>query len=389
MKFRDSKNYYVVYLMTTVTIPHFIEIIQKNCNKSYSLLDSSAGKSSLNITTNYDEIEPLLLEKTRLSVYPIIHNDIWHLYMKQRKAFWVPEEVLMSNDKTDFNRLDEITQNFIKNILGFFASADGSVITTIMDRFLEDIKVLEIQYGYQYQASMECIHADMYGRLINELISSEEEKIKLFNAVETMPCISEKNTWGRKWAYSNASYAQRLIANAIVEGIFFSGSFCAIYWLKKKNILPGLCQSNELISRDENMHCEFACTIYKNKIVNKLPVEIVYEMVSDAVNIEKKFINESLKCGLIGMNPQLMSQYIEYVADILLQNLDYGILYDAKQPFEFMDNFNLQIKSNFFEVRTTSYKKLADDVLYDGSKDNVSKVEDKDICEDVEESDDF
>lgn len=343
-----------------LSLEDFKNIIDTNCNKHFSLIDEKTAKTSLNICVNYDVNEPILKDEERLSVNPIMHNHLWQLYVKQRKAFWVPEEVLLSNDKKDFNNLDSVTQNFIKNILGFFATADGSVITTIMDKFLKEVKILEIQYGYQWQGAMECIHADMYGQLINELISSDEEKNRLFDAVNTMPCISEKNSWGRKWAYSNASYAQRLIANAIVEGIFFSGSFCVIFWIKKKNIMPGLCQSNELISKDENMHCEFACEIYKTMIVHKLDEATVKEMISDAVNIEKRFITQSLECDLIGMNSMLMSQYIEYVADVLLQNLGYTKLYNSSQPFDFMDMFSMQIKSNFFEVRTTTYKKISE-----------------------------
>jgi len=350
----------------SLSVAQFEKIIEKICKQPLSLVDATSHKSSLNIVPNFDHLEPILQENERLSVYPLEHSDIWDLYQKQLASFWVPNEISMITDRTDFNKFDNETQEFIKNILAFFATADGSVISTIADNLLQDIKVLEICYGYRYQISMEQIHADMYGRLILQLIPDIEEKNRLFNAVKTIPCIAEKNSWGRKWAYSNAPYAQRLIANAIVEGIFFSGSFCAIYWIKKKNKMSGLCDSNEFISRDENMHCEFAYSIYNSKIIYKLPEQSIHEMVNDAVIIEKKFINESLKCNLIGMNPILMADYIEYVADVLLQHIHCTKLFHTKNPFDFMDNFNIQVKTNFFEARSTTYNK---------GTDNLSNVE--------------
>lgn len=323
-----------------------------------------------NISTKLQYDEPIMREKHRLTIYPIVHNDIWELYLKQRKAFWVPEEVQLDKDRHDFMKLNKETQNFIKNILAFFATADGAVIMNISDNFINDIEVTEIQQCYNYQIMMEGIHADMYGLLINEIIQDLDEKHRMFNAVTYVPCIKEKNDWGLKWAYSGAPFVQRLVANAIVEGIFFSGSFCAIYWLKTKNIMEGLCQSNELISRDENMHCELAYTIYVNKIKHKMDDKLIKEMVNDAVNIEKKFINESLKCDLIGMNSKLMSQYIEYVADVLLKSLGHSSLYNSTNPFDFMNNdFNLQIKGNFFETKITSYQKAGQVVNMDTTED--------------------
>lgn len=361
----------------SLSILEFERIVTKHCTKQLSLLDIGSHKSSLNIVANYDHLEPILQESERLSVYPLQHPDIWELYKKQLASMWVPEEISMLADRVHFATLDDVTQHFAKNILAFFATADGSVISTIADNLLNDICVLEIQYGYRFQIVMEQIHADMYGRLITQLIPDLEEKDRLFNAVKTIPCISEKNSWGRKWAYSNAPYAQRLLANAIVEGVFFSGSFCAIYWIKKKNMMPGLCDSNEFISRDEGMHCEFAYEIYNKKIIHKLPIESIHQMMADAVSIEKRFINESLKCSLIGMNPVLMGQYIEYVADVLLQKIGNPKLFNTTNPFDFMDNFNIQVKTNFFEARTTTYNKGTTEIV-NGSIANGSSSSDDD-----------
>jgi ribonucleotide reductase beta subunit family protein with ferritin-like domain len=356
----------------SLSVHEFESIIKKHCTKQLSMLDAGTRKSSLNIVANYDHLEPILNEPGRASVYPIQHPDIWDLYKKQLASFWVPEEIAMFADRENFDVLDEITQKFIKNILAFFATADGSVIATIADNLLNDTQVLELQFGYRYQIVMEQIHADMYGRLINQLIPDLEEKDRLFNAVATIPCISEKNSWGRKWAYSNAPYAQRLLANAIVEGVFFSGSFCAIYWIKKKNTMPGLCDSNEFISRDEGMHCEFAYEIYNKKIIYKIPTPSIHAMITDAVVIEKRFINESLKCGLIGMNPTLMGQYIEYVADVLLQHISVPKIFNTENPFDFMDNFSIQVKTNFFEARPTTYNKGTTDLNSDACEDDDS-----------------
>jgi ribonucleoside-diphosphate reductase beta chain len=362
MKFNLLKRKSYITLMS-LSVREFESIIKKHCTKQLSLLDVGTRKSSLNIVPNFDHLEPILTEEGRFEVYPLRHPDIWELYKKQLSSFWVPEEISMIADRTNFESFDETTQNFIKNILAFFATADGSVIATIADNLLHDTEVLELQYGYRFQVVMEQIHSDMYGRLINQLIPDLEEKDRLMNAIKTIPCIAEKNSWGRKWAYSNAPYAQRLLANAIVEGVFFSGSFCAIYWIKKKNKMPGLCDSNEFISRDEGMHCEFAYEIYNKKIVHKVPSESVKEMITDAVAIEKRFINESLKCGLIGMNPTLMGKYIEYVADVLLQKVGVTKVFNTDNPFDFMDNFNIQVKTNFFEARTTTYNKGTADVV--------------------------
>ena len=232
----------------------FMDVIKNSSTNSNLFLDSKTAKSVIKIVKDYSHLEPLLLEEQRLNAFPIIHNDIWALYKKQLSAFWTVSEVKMDQDRNNFIQIkDKNIQHFIKNILAFFATADGSVILNISTNFVNDIKNFEIQMCYNFQVAMEGIHSEMYSVLIDEIVQDKDEKEQLLNAVNTMPCIKEKNAWGIKWAYSGAPFIQRLVANAIVEGIFFSGSFCAIFWLKNMNIMPGLCQSNELISRDENM----------------------------------------------------------------------------------------------------------------------------------------
>lgn len=300
--------------------------------------------------------EPLLTEEQRLCLAPIQHHDIWQLYKKQLDSFWTREEIDLSKDYDDFKKLDKNTKYFIKYILAFFATSDGSVFLNLMENFTKEVKIMEAQICYQFQGMMEAIHSEVYSLMIEELIKDETEKEELFNAIEKIPCIKRKAEWGQIWATSKTKFAQRLIAFAIVEGIFFSGSFCAIYWLKQQNILPGLTQSNEFIARDEAQHCEYACLLY-SKIINKIPEVTVKQMIIDAVRIEKEFIIDSLPCKLIGMNSSLMSQYIEFIADKLIQNLGYSKIYNVSNPFPFMENINLNLKSNFFETRTTTYQK--------------------------------
>lgn len=334
----------------------FQNVIKTDVRASSKFLDSKTAKSNLKIVRNFDNDEPLLLEPQRLSFFPVVYQDVYDLYKKAKKAFWDVDEVDMTKDRSHFKALDSNTQHFIKNILGFFATADGTVALNISYNFIDDIKNFEIQIAYQFQVAMEGVHSEMYSIMIDEIVDNHEEKQQLFDAVKTVPCIEYKNAWAVKWAYSGAPFRQRLVANAIVEGIFFSGSFCAIFWIKEKNVMPGFTQSNELIARDERMHCDFACCIY-DKIKHKMSNEEIYEMFDDAVKVEKAFINDSLRCDLIGMNPDLMGEYIEYVADVLLQNLGYAPLYKSQCPFEFMKKFNVQVKTNFFETRTTAYKR--------------------------------
>lgn len=308
--------------------------------------------------------EPLLTEEQRLCVSPILHNDIWTLYKKQMNSFWTREELDLSKDYQDYITLDKDTQYFIKYILAFFATSDGLVFLNIMGNFTKEVKILEAQICYQFQGTMEAIHAEVYSVMIEEIIKDNKEKEELFNAIEKIPCIKKKGEWASTWANSETPFAQRLIAFSIVEGIFFSGAFCSIYWLKQQNIMPGLCMSNEFIARDESMHCEFAYLLY-SKIINKLGQKIVHDMVKESVEIEKEFITESLPCKLIGMNSSLMSQYIEFTSDRLLLKLGYDKLYNSINPFIFMENINMSVKNNFFENRTTTYQKLNYDNIHE------------------------
>lgn len=314
-------------------------------------------------TTTYntsDSVEPLLDPKNqRLVIFPIKYEELWKMYKKQRAAFWIPDEIDFSKDIIDWNKLNNDEKHFIKNILAFFAGSDGIVNLNIGLNFKQEIFIPEAQYVYDFQSMMEGIHAETYSLLIDTYIIDENEKTHLFNAIETIPCVKKKADWALKWIYidkQNASFAKRLIAFAIVEGIFFSGSFCAIYWLKQRNLMPGLTISNELISRDEGLHLEFACQLY-SMIVNRLDQQTVYDMFDEALEIEKEFIIDSLPCKLIGMNSDLMSMYLESVADKTLLQLGYKKKYNATNPFPFMDAINLQGKTNFFEHRVTQYQK--------------------------------
>jgi ribonucleotide reductase beta subunit family protein with ferritin-like domain len=337
-----------------LNVQNFCEILEndraqlKKIQKHYSYTDLDSLDTKIQ--------EPLLTEEQRLCLAPIRHYDIWNLYKKQLDSFWTREEIDLSKDYDDFKKLDSNTKYFIKYILAFFATSDGSVFLNLMEHFSKEVKIMEAQICYQFQGMMEAIHSEVYSLMIEELIKDEDEKIELFNAINTIPCIKRKAEWAETWGKSDTKFAQRLVAFAAVEGIFFSGSFCAIYWLKQQNILPGLTQSNEFIARDEASHCDFACLLY-SKIVNKLPESTVYQMIIDAVRIEKEFIIESLPCKLIGMNSDLMSQYIEFIADRLISNLGYSKIYNVTNPFSFMENINLKLKSNFFETRTTTYQK--------------------------------
>lgn len=341
-----------------LSVDEFNNVVQTRVNTSNQFLDKKTANTALKMVDNYDDREPLLTGEEQLAYFPIHYNDIEEMYEKQESCFWTVKEIDMSHDKDHFNMLDENTQRFIKNILGFFATADGVVADNVSLNFCNDVKDRTIKTLYAFQTMMEGIHARMYGILINEIINNEQEKQELLNAVKTVPCIQSKNAWALKWAYSGAPFRQRVIANAIVEAVFFSGSFCAIYWIKEKNIMPGLTQSNELIARDENMHCESAYMIY-NKLLYPMTKEEIWEMVDDAVKVEKEFIVDSLQCDIVGMNSALMSQYIEYVADNLLVDCGYERMYGSKNPFPFMENINLPVKGNFFEVKNTAYKRAS------------------------------
>jgi len=316
--------------------------------------------------------EPLLeANSNRFTLFPIKHNEIWKMYKKAEASFWTAEEMDLSKDKNDWETLQENERYFIKNILAFFAGADGIVGENLLENFSTEIQIPEVRCFYGFQIAIENIHAEVYSLLIEKFISDETEKTKLFEAITEIDCIKQKANWALKWFSRDNSFAERLVAFATVEGIFFSGSFCAIFWLKKRGLMPGLTFSNELISRDEGMHTDFAVLLY-SMLNNKLSKKRIYEIISNAVEIEKNFINESISCAMIGMNTKLMSQYIEYVADRLIFQLGYPKLFNSSNPFDFMQLISMENKTNFFEKRVGEYSlanvkidKDADDDIID------------------------
>ena len=313
--------------------------------------------------------EPLLTEdENRFVMFPIEHNDIWKMYKKSVDCFWRTEEIDMSKDMIHWNSLTEQEQFYIKMILAFFAASDGIVIENLGMRFMSEVQISEARAFYGFQIAMENIHSETYSLLIESYIKDKDEKHKLFNAIDNFPCIKKKADWSIKWINDKrANFASRLLAFACVEGIFFSGAFCSIYWLKKRGLMPGLTFSNELISRDEALHTEFAVLLYK-KLQKKLKKSKVHEMIKEAVEIEKEFITEALPCRLIGMNSTLMCQYIEFVADRLVLQLGYEAIYNATNPFDFMEMISIEGKTNFFEKRVGEYAlatKDKDETVFD------------------------
>jgi len=302
--------------------------------------------------------EPLLAENPgRFVMFPIQYHAIWEMYKKHEASFWTAEEIDFAQDRKDWGTLNENEQHFIKMVLAFFAASDGIVLENLATRFMQEIQVPEARAFYGFQLMMENIHSETYSLLIDTYITDNKEKANLFNAIETVPCVQVKSEWALKWISSDRSFGERLVAFACVEGIFFSGSFCAIYWLKKRGKMPGLTFSNELISRDEGLHTDFACLLYTNYLTNKLPVEKVTSLVVEAVLIEKSFICDALPVSLIGMNAALMGQYIEFVADRLLNTLGCPKHFKTPNPFDFMDLISLRGKTNFFEKRVGEYQK--------------------------------
>lgn len=303
-------------------------------------------------------IEPILQEnKNRFVIFPIKHNDIWEWYKKQEASIWTAEEIDLHQDLTDWNnKLNDDERFFIKHILAFFAASDGIVNENLAVNFLSEVQYPEAKFFYGFQLMMENIHSEVYSLLIDTYIKDDKEKDELFRAVEVFPAITKKANWALKWVDS-PSFAERLIAFSAVEGIFFSGSFCSIFWMKKRGLLPGLTFSNELINRDEGLHADFAVYLHNNHIVNKVPKSRITEILVDALNIEREFITESLPVSLIGMNAALMTQYLEFVTDRLL--VEYGCerVYNCSNPFDFMDMISLQGKTNFFEKRVAEYQK--------------------------------
>jgi len=300
--------------------------------------------------------EVLLTENpNRFVMFPLSDQDIWKMYKKMMDCFWRAEEIDFSKDLKDWNSLKEKEQHFIKMVLAFFAASDGIVLENLGQRFLSEVQLPEARATYGFQLMMENIHSETYSLLIDTYIKDKEEQTKLFRAIDNFPCIKKKADWAIKWIQDNrSSFATRLVAFACVEGIFFSGSFCSIYWLKKRGLMPGLTFSNELISRDEGMHTDFAVLLF-NKLARKPKKAKVFELIKEAVAIEKEFILEALPCKLIGMNSKLMSQYIEFVADRLGQQLGYGKIFNSSNPFDFMEMISLEGKTNFFEKRVGDY----------------------------------
>ena len=301
------------------------------------------------------EKEPILdSSEERFTIFPIQHQDVWAMYKKHMSVHWVPEEVDLSKDMSHWEKLSDNERYFIKNILGFFAGSDGIVMENLASHFIQEVKWPEAKFFYACQNLLESVHSETYSLLIDTYISDKQEKDKLFHAIQTIPCVQKKADWALKWMNSNQPFAARLLSFAAVEGIFFSGSFCAIFWLKQRGLMPGLTVSNEFIARDEGLHTEFACLLY-SKIVNRLSKKDAHKIIREAVKIEKQFITKSLPCDLIGMNSKLMTQYIEFVADRLLLQLGYPKAYSAKNPFDFMERISLEGKDNFFEKRVSTY----------------------------------
>ncbi len=301
--------------------------------------------------------EPILQEnKDRFVLFPIQHADIWEYYKKAEASFWTAEEIDLSQDQKDWDNLSDNERHFIKHVLAFFAASDGIVNENLAENFVAEVQYTEAKFFYGFQIAMENVHSETYSLLIDTYVKDNKEKSMLFNAIDTMDCVKKKADWALRWI-DDGNYAERLIAFAAVEGIFFSGSFCSIFWLKKRGLMPGLTFSNELISRDEGLHCDFACLLYNSHLKNKLPQQTVIDIIADAVRIEQEFVTDSLPVKLIGMNAELMCQYIEFVADRLLSELECPKLYNATNPFDFMEMISLQGKTNFFEKRVGDYQK--------------------------------
>ena len=294
-------------------------------------------------------------DDNRFVMFPIKDDSIWQMYKKQVDCFWRAEEIIFTDDLPHWNTLSHDEKYFVSMILAFFAASDGIVLENLATRFMEDVQLAEARAFYGFQIAMENIHSETYSILIDTYIKNKEEKMKLFQAMSNYPCISKKAEWAQKWIHDkNSSFATRLVAFACVEGIFFSGAFCSIFWLKKRGLMPGLTFSNELISRDEALHTEFAILLY-SKLNKKISKTHIYEIIKEAVAIETEFICEALPCRLIGMNSQLMTQYIQFVADRLLLQLGYDKIYNVNNPFDFMELISIESKTNFFEKRNDSY----------------------------------
>uniref|UniRef100_A0A671TWV0 Ribonucleoside-diphosphate reductase subunit M2 n=1 Tax=Sparus aurata TaxID=8175 RepID=A0A671TWV0_SPAAU len=324
-------------------------------------------------TIREEQEEPLLKENPRrFVIFPIQYHDIWQMYKKAEASFWTAEEVDLSKDLQHWESLKDEERYFISHVLAFFAASDGIVNENLVERFTQEVQVTEARCFYGFQIAMENIHSEMYSLLIDTYIREPKEREYLFNAIETLPCVKKKADWAMNWiGNKKANYGERVVAFAAVEGIFFSGSFAAIFWLKKRGLMPGLTFSNELISRDEGLHCDFACLMFKH-LVNKPSAETVTNIIKNAVQIEQEFLTESLPVKLIGMNCELMKQYIEFVADRLMLELGFTKIYRVENPFDFMENISLEGKTNFFEKRVGEYQRMG---VMSGSTDNTFRLD--------------
>ena len=311
-------------------------------------------------------------EEKRYVIFPIKYPDIWDMYKKAEANFWTAEEIDLSKDMNDFEyKMNESERYFVENVLAFFAASDGIVNENLVDRFCNEVQLLEAKFFYGFQIAVENIHSETYSLLIDTYVKDVKKKDKLFNAIETIPSVQKKAEWALKWINDKSSnFGTRVIAFAAVEGIFFSGSFCSIFWLKKRGLMPGLCQSNEFISRDEGLHTEFAILMY-SMLANKPSKETILQIIKEAVELEKEFITESLPCDLIGMNKDLMKKYIEYVSDRLLLMFGLEKHYHSENPFEWMELISIQGKTNFFEKRVGEYANIAKS----DNKDNIFSIE--------------
>jgi ribonucleoside-diphosphate reductase beta chain len=308
------------------------------------------------MSVNHTQDEILLKEnKDRFVLFPIKYDKIWAMYKQSVNSFWTAEEVDLSADQKDWEKLSDGERHFITNVLAFFAASDGIVNENLAVNMMNAVQLPEARCFYGFQIMIENIHSEMYSLLIDTYVKDPAEKHRLFNAIETVPCVTKKAEWALRWI-ENGSFAERLVAFAAVEGIFFSGSFCSIFWLKKRGLMPGLATSNEFISRDEGMHCDFACLLY-GMLEHKLTEQQVVDLIKSAVEIEQEFVTDALPVALIGMNAKLMSQYIEFVADRLLNSLGYNKIYNSENPFDFMETISLEGKTNFFEKRVSEYTK--------------------------------
>lgn len=328
-------------------------------NDSDSRYDSDSSAEIKHSARQSDVPEVFAADSAaRYTLFPIRHHDIWRLYKKHVAAFWTAEEIDLSQDLEDWKSLTHAERHFITHVLAFFAASDGIVLENLIERFCNDVQLPEARCFYGFQAAMENIHSETYSLLLDTYIRDPQEKSRLFSAIDEIPCVKRKAQWAIRWISSSACFAERLVAFAAVEGIFFSGSFCAIFYLKKRGLMPGLTFSNELISRDEGLHCEFACLLYTMiPKEQQLSEQRIHEIICDAVDCEKEFVRDSLPVDLIGMNSDMMQEYIEYCADRLLLSLGYGKVYNASQPFDWMELISIQGKTNFFERRVAEYQK--------------------------------